>query len=92
MNIALDFDDTYTADPTLWNLLIDGCHALGHRLYVVTCRHDTPENREDVRVEYIKPHRHFFTGHAAKKWFMEQRGIKIDVWIENDPATILRGM
>ena len=92
MNIALDYDDTYTAAPRLWQILIDGAEFLGHTVYVVTCRHDTPENREDVQVPCVKPHRHFFTGHAAKRWFMEQKGIKIDVWIEDRPETILRGM
>ena len=92
MNIALDYDDTYTAAPKLWDMTIDAAEFHGHVVYVVTCRRDTPENREEVAVAGIPKHRHIFTGLAAKKWFCEQRGIKIDVWIENDPETILRGM
>ena len=93
MNIAIDYDDTYTAAPRLWQILIDGADFLGHNVYIVTCRHDTPENREEVRVEFVKPHRHIFTGLAAKRWFCEhQKGIQIDVWIDDRPETIERGM
>lgn len=92
MNIGLDFDGTYTANPELWDGLIELAAAHIDIVYVVTCRRDTPENREEVHVPGIPRHRHVFTGLAAKKWFCEQRGIKIDVWIENDPETIIRGM
>lgn len=92
MNIAIDYDGTYTDAPRLWQILIDGAEILGHVVYVVTCRHDTPENREEVRVVNVKPHRHIFTGLAAKRWFCEQKGIHIDVWIDDRPETIERGM
>lgn len=92
MNIALDYDDTYTKDPELWCHFIVSAAAKGYAVHLVTCRRDTPENREDVYVSGIADHRHHFTGLAAKKWFMEQRGIKIDVWIDDNPESIVRGM
>lgn len=92
MNIGLDYDDTYSADPELWDAFIDRSIARKHAVYLVTCRRDTPENREDVYVSGIAVHRHIFTGLAAKKWFCEELGIKIDVWIDNNPESIVRGM
>ena len=38
MNIALDFDGTYTEAPWLWNKFIDDAYLLGHEVYLVTGR------------------------------------------------------
>lgn len=92
MNIAIDYDDTYTADPVLWDCFIPVAMLQGHTVFIVTCRVDDSHNRECVRVPGIPAHRHNFTGHAAKRWFMEQKGIHIDVWIDDRPETIERGM
>lgn len=92
MIIAIDYDDTYTADPSMWDQIIERFAAWGHVVHLVTCRRDTEENRAEVCVEGIPRHRHIFTGLAAKKWFMEQRGIRVDVWIDDNPESIIRGM
>ena len=91
MNIGLDYDDTYTKDPLLWDHFIRHL-PYSHKVYIVTCRRDTPENREEVCVKGIAKHRHHFTGLAAKKWYMEQQGIKVDVWIDDNPDSIVKGM
>lgn len=31
------------------------------------------------------------TNGAPKRWFMEQRGIKVDIWIDDEPMTIEYG-
>lgn len=91
MNLALDFDDTYTKDPELWHEVIRLAELRGHRVYVVTCRRDTPENREIVRVPTLPPYRHYFTGLAPKRWYMQQQGIEIDVWIDDLPESVREG-
>ena len=69
----------------------------GHNCYIVTCRRDTDENRQEVYGDPDEPStglhwgRHLFTGLAAKRWFCEQRGLKIDVWIDDDPSCIENG-
>ena len=91
MTIAIDYDGTYTADPALWCRFIAEAEAAGHRVYIVTCRRDTDENREEVCVECLPKYRHLFTSLAAKQWYCQQRGISIDVWIDDEPETISRG-
>ena len=97
MNIAIDYDDTYSADPELWQMFIVRAHSRGHNCYIVTCRRDTEENRQEVYGDADEPStglhwgRHLFTGLSAKRWFCEQRGLKIDVWIDDDPACIENG-
>ncbi|CAB5221619.1 hypothetical protein UFOVP247_216, partial [uncultured Caudovirales phage] len=38
MNIALDFDDTYTRAPSLWNNFIADAKDKGHDIRIVTYR------------------------------------------------------
>ncbi len=84
MNLSLDYDNTYTRDPKTWNDVIDLFQAAGHNVYVVTMR--TKEEGKPViealanRVEGI-----FFTARKAKQNFMFDRGISIDVWLDDTP-------
>jgi hypothetical protein len=88
MRIALDYDGTYTADPELWDLFIKQAVVRGHTVAVVTCRRNTDGNREDCRV----PGRvTIFTDLSSKQWFSESIGMKVDVWIDDDPACIIHG-
>lgn len=101
MNFGLDFDDTFTSAPDLWRSFIEQAENSGHKVYVVTCRRDTEANREEVIGEIdgckrsvrvgLAPHRFLFTGLSAKRWFTEQKGIRIDVWIDDDPKCIEHG-
>lgn len=87
MNVGLDYDNTYTRDPECWNDVINVFQARGHNVYVVTMR--TPEEGRPVRealqnrVEGI-----FFTSRKAKKPFMFERRISIDVWVDDTPYFI----
>lgn len=88
MNLALDYDSTYTCDPTAWNEFIDLMHQHGHTIYCVTMRY--PSEARPVkealsnRVDGI-----FCTGRKAKRPFMFARGIRIDVWIDDEPSWII---
>lgn len=91
MTIAIDFDETYTADPVLWDTFIASAVERGHRVYCVTCRRDTEDNRDVVRIACLPPHRHLFTGLSAKRWYCDKRGIKVDVWIDDLPRCVDEG-
>lgn len=89
MNIALDYDGTYTADSTLWDRFVADAKERGHKVWIVTCRRDTDENREDIG----RPAGCLvlFTNLSAKRWALEQRGLRVDVWIDDDPDCVMRG-
>lgn len=91
MLIAIDYDGTYTADPDLWAAFIASCEARGHEVICVTCRRSTPENRREVIVPSIPKYDHYFTGLSSKRWFLEQMGIKPDIWIDDMPETVKEG-
>ena len=94
MNIAIDFDDTFTADMVLFGTFIANAKARGHNCYIVTARRQTEENIDTVdywlsifkcQVPVI------FSELGSKIDAVERRGIKIDIWIDDDPTTLVRG-
>ena len=88
MIVAIDYDQTYTIDPAAWDHVVEVLREAGHVVYCVTCRRDTPENRSEVKAGDMAV---WFTGLASKKWYMEKRGINVDVWIDDDPACVING-
>ena len=83
MNIALDYDDTYTRDPRLWDAFISVAKARGHTVVFVTMRHPHEP------IEVSDDHTVHYTGRKAKKQFMDDRLDQIDVWIDDSPHWIL---
>jgi hypothetical protein len=94
MLIAIDFDETLTMDAGLWRGFVDLCAAGEHRIVCVTARRDTDDNRETIS-EWMESHgislRVFFTGLGSKTDFMEKRGMKVDIWIDDDPRRCALG-
>lgn len=83
LTIALDFDDTYTADPGLWNHFIEFAVARGHKVICVTMRY--PEEPIDMpsSVEIV------YTSRMAKRPFMETRGLGMpNIWIDDHPEWV----
>lgn len=90
MRIALDFDQTYTLDPDCWFDVINTFQEAGHEVVVVTVRHpywDAHPYIDDLYKQLLVDC--IFTDGKAKKAFCEERGINIDVWIDDRPQTIL---
>lgn len=92
--IAIDFDDTFTASPLLFSRFITQAIQMGHRVYCVTARRDTDENR-DALSEFFSNHGVsipiVFSNLGSKMWTMEQRGIKVNIWIDDAPHALVHG-
>ena len=76
MLIALDYDGTYTADPSLWDEFIRSAQARGHTVKIVTMRHPS-EAIVNPPVEVI------YTSRNAKSAYL-----KPDIWIDDSPHWI----
>lgn len=91
LNIGLDYDDTYTRDIELWNAFIAYARKRGHKVYLVTWRF--PEECAIVhrdlagKVDGIYP-----TSRLAKEKYMYSKGIRIDIWIDDNPSAVLNTM
>lgn len=82
MLIALDYDETYTADPALWEGFISMALARGHEVVCVTMRHEH-EPTDAMRIPVI------YTSRKAKVPFMTERGDFVDIWIDDRPHWLL---
>lgn len=76
MLIALDYDKTYTADPTLWNDFIAIAQKRGHEVKIVTLRYPD-ETIENAPVEVV------YTSRKAKALI-----VKADIWVDDSPHWI----
>ena len=96
MLIAIDFDDTLTLDPVFWRQFILLCRSNDHRIVIVTARVKTLESQmviqnwceENLNSVSIGV---WFTSHGSKTDYMMDRGIKVDVWIDDNPRTCALG-
>lgn len=92
MNISIDFDDTYTRDPKMWNVVIAQMQSAGHKVYCVTAR--SPDQSLEVYStlgRMVGADNCYFTSLQSKKNYMFSKGIYINVWIDDNPDAITRG-
>ncbi len=89
--IGIDFDRTFTADRDLYGSLIKAAALRGHRVFCVTSRSDTSQNRALLRdsfgefYQYVTP---IFCGHKPKRAQVSLAGFQINVWIDDIPEVI----
>ena len=91
MNISLDFDDTYTRDPDMWNRFIELALNSGHNVYCITARADTKENKQEVYStigQLIGKDHCLFTDGLAKAKYAYASDIQIDVLIDDLPSGV----
>ncbi len=84
MRFALDFDGTYSDDKGLWDKFIGNCLQRDHEVVVVTFRPD------DCPIEFNTfgiPV--YYTNGIPKRKFMDNLGVKINVWIDDMPELIV---
>lgn len=85
MNIALDFDDTYTRDPQFWDQFIVNAKNRGHDVRIVTFRKSsmTDPALDNIGIPVI------YTEFTQKRKFTSKMGWLVDVWIDDSPEFIV---
>lgn len=91
MNIGLDYDDTYTRDPLMWDSVIDIMQKCGHKVYLVTWRtpsecYDLPKDLTN-KLDGVYP-----TSRKAKESYMLSQGINIHVFIDDNAWAVIHTM
>jgi hypothetical protein len=87
MKIALDFDDTYTCDPEMWDTFIDMAIAKGHDIRICTFRKTTMKDPALDRLAEKIPV--IYTGYIQKRIFTDKMDWFVDVWIDDSPEFIV---
>lgn len=85
MKISLDYDDTITADVEFWLAFIQLARKYQHEVFCITGRSDTESNREEMKFLEIPK---IYCDHGNKRTVSKNRGIEIDVWIDDIPEMI----
>lgn len=91
MNIGLDYDDTFSADPELWELLIHAAKARGHDVRIVTFRFEsTSAYANDDVIEDAKKNGIpvIFCNGIQKDRVTRDLGFPVDIWIDDWPVGI----
>jgi len=89
MLIAIDFDDTLTADASLWRCFIQNAEKLGHRCICITARRRTDDNVKSIDDWMISHGINipvYFTALASKIEYARKAELNVDIWIDDDPA------
>lgn len=87
MKIALDYDETYTADPNLWTGFIAMAKALGHEVFFVTYRYEPDEGtsyNDDIKKSAEVNEIEIVYTHGQQKAGV----VYADIWIDDTPLTI----
>ena len=88
LTIAIDYDDTFSADPSLWRefVKIATGRRYGHRCVLVTNR--TEDMGNDVRAEVGDLMPIVFAGVFSKRSMAALVGYNVDIWIDDSPELI----
>jgi hypothetical protein len=89
MVICIDYDGTYTQDPSLWDEFINSAKAAGHRVICATMRYEDTEGNEVKSSLAHLVEKIYFTNRLAKVAWLKERGVKPDVWIDDSPFWLL---
>lgn len=92
--IAIDFDDTFTADDILFAGFVYLAQQRGHKVIMVTARPRDEINKKavfdflekcgiDIPVS--------FTDRTSKLRYMEELGTRVDIWIDDNPHALVHG-
>ena len=92
--IAIDYDDTFTADMALWSGFMRAAQEAGHAVICVTAREDNARDRGQIEQTFevwdcVVPVT--FTNRGSKLEAMAAAGVGVDIWIDNDPVTLVSG-
>jgi len=88
MTIAIDFDNTWTADAALWKQFADDAKKRGHDVIIVTARNFNAGWSDDIERKKPATLHMYFSHGELKRPYMEALGIPVDIWIDDQPGTI----
>lgn len=86
--IAIDFDDTFTADRELWAAFIRHAQCRGHHVVCISARRNTLEHRQHVAEALPPGVRVLLAYDCPKREYALQHGLAVDIWIDDCPEAI----
>lgn len=85
--IAIDYDKTYDTNPEKWDKVIDILEEYGDEVIIVSSK-GAMEYYNIIGPPGVDV---YTTGGTAKKKYMKHLlGEKVDIWIDNNPKSIIK--
>ncbi|MBU3577549.1 hypothetical protein [Polynucleobacter sp. UK-Kesae-W10] len=78
--IAIDYDNTYSSSPRLWERFAATAREEGHEIVICTGRAFAPELDTSITIHC--------TGGQAKADYLASLGIRPNIWVDDDPVSI----
>lgn len=88
--IAIDYDDTYTADTEAWTRVIVELQRHGHRVICVSARAETEGNRRELSQSLPPGVDVLLSYDTPKRVFARSRGHDVDIWIDDMPEAVVQ--
>lgn len=91
--ISLDYDRTFTAAPGMWRSFVALANERGNKVVCISRREETEQNVEEIRSAFagMDVSDIVLCGTAVQKRdAAAQRGISVDVWIDDYPEGIVQ--
>lgn len=86
---ALDFDDTFTADPEFWSDFVIRSQARGHVVICISACRDTFQNRRKREEQLPSGVKIYCSYDKPKIQFADERNLGVTVWIDDCPEMIV---
>ncbi len=89
MIIALDYDGTVTSEPKGFATFVNTMRSLGHKVYIVTMRYPSECFKDPKLCQWAHGVDGVVaTSRKAKRPVMEALGLKVGVWIDDNPEAV----
>lgn len=88
MTIAIDLDNTWTADSELWCRFYNDAAICGHVVIMVTARQKPVPNDERDWLALPPDMPIIYTAGDFKEKHARAAGYKVDIWIDDAPGMI----
>ncbi len=92
MLIAIDYDATWTQDPSFWRKFCRQATVAGHRVIMVTNRQGDSADVRELRVLRSCVCEIIFAQNGPKRRAARARGYRPHVWIDDNPKTVDSGL
>ena len=91
MNIAIDFDGTFGADPMMFRAIVRIMRAYGHTPIMVTQR--CAKHEEEIQSIVKLPHLPIiFASGQTKEAAARAAGYEVAIWIDDNPESVVTAL
>lgn len=92
MLIAIDYDETWSKDPSFWRRFCNLARSCGHKVIMVTNRQGDSGDVRELRVLRTSVTEIIFAQEGPKRNAARARGYRPHIWIDDKPSTVDHGL